>query len=152
VKGAKREVPGLAAGDESGAALPSCDRYIILGIFCYSYLSYKAESAGTLLIKVDPRDTSQMCSNCGSIVKKTLSKRVHDLPTLRVCCRWRLQCCGEYSPRGDGTALRACGARTSASHLCGASAGHEAGSPALEARGSSRMNADDNLDVENEAC
>jgi len=85
------------------------------------------------------------------ISRPTLT-RVHDLPTLRVCCRWRLQCCGEYSPRGDGTALRACGARTSASHLCGASAGHEAGSPALEARGSSRMNADDNLDVENEAC
>ena len=54
--------------------------YIIPGIFYYSYLSYKAESAGTLLIKVDPRDTSQMCSNCGSIVKKTLSERVHECP------------------------------------------------------------------------
>ena len=46
----------------------------------YSYLSYKAESAGTLLVKVDPRDTTQMCSNCGSIVKKTLSERVHECP------------------------------------------------------------------------
>ena len=46
----------------------------------YSYLSYKAESAGTNLIKVDPRNTSQMCSNCGSIVKKTLSERVHRCP------------------------------------------------------------------------
>jgi len=46
----------------------------------YSYLSYKAESAGTNLIKVDPRNTSQMCSNCGSIVKKTLSERVHECP------------------------------------------------------------------------
>jgi putative transposase len=46
----------------------------------YSYLSYKAESAGTNLIKVDPRNTSQMCSNCGSIVKKTLSARVHECP------------------------------------------------------------------------
>jgi len=44
------------------------------------YLSYKAESAGTNFIKVDPRDTSQMCSNCGSIVKKVLSKRVHECP------------------------------------------------------------------------
>jgi putative transposase len=52
----------------------------------YSYLSYKAESAGTELVKVDPRDTTQMCSNCGSIVKKTLSERVHDLPMLWVCC------------------------------------------------------------------
>jgi putative transposase len=46
----------------------------------YSYLSYKAESAGTKLIKVDPRNTSQMCSNCGSIVKKELSERVHECP------------------------------------------------------------------------
>jgi putative transposase len=46
----------------------------------YSYLSYKAESAGTNLVKVDPRNTSQMCSNCGSIVKKTLSERVHECP------------------------------------------------------------------------
>ncbi|MGB4195751.1 MAG: transposase, partial [Methanoculleus sp.] len=44
------------------------------------YLSYKAESAGTELVKVDPRDTTQMCSNCGSIVKKTLSERVHACP------------------------------------------------------------------------
>ncbi|WP_412101851.1 zinc ribbon domain-containing protein, partial [Paenibacillus larvae] len=34
---------------------------------------YKAESAG----RVDPRHTSQLCSSCGSIVKKTLSVRVH---------------------------------------------------------------------------
>jgi len=46
----------------------------------YSYLSYKAESAGTELVKVDPRNTTQMCSNCGSIVKKTLSERVHECP------------------------------------------------------------------------
>ncbi len=46
----------------------------------YSYLAYKAESAGTNLVKVDPRNTSQMCSNCGSIVKKTLSERVHECP------------------------------------------------------------------------
>jgi len=52
----------------------------ILGIFYYSYLSYKAESAGTELVKVDPRDTREMCSNCGSIVKKTLSERVHECP------------------------------------------------------------------------
>jgi len=45
-----------------------------------SFLSYKAESAGTEFIRVDPRDTTQMCSNCGSIVKKTLSDRVHECP------------------------------------------------------------------------
>ena len=46
----------------------------------FSYLSYKAESAGTNFIQVDPRDTTQLCANCGSIVKKELSVRVHDCP------------------------------------------------------------------------
>ncbi|WP_292364478.1 MULTISPECIES: RNA-guided endonuclease InsQ/TnpB family protein [unclassified Methanoculleus] len=44
----------------------------------YSYLSYKAESAGTNFIRVDPRNTTQMCANCGSIVEKDLSVRVHE--------------------------------------------------------------------------
>ena len=37
--------------------------------------TYKAESAGRKLIKVDPRNTTQRCSACGSIVKKELSDR-----------------------------------------------------------------------------
>lgn len=49
----------------------------------YSYLAYKAESAGTKFVKVDPRNTSQICANCGSIVKKTLSERVHECPYCR---------------------------------------------------------------------
>lgn len=40
-------------------------------------LSYKAESAGRRLIKVDPRNTTQRCSNCGSIVPKDESVRIH---------------------------------------------------------------------------
>ncbi len=46
----------------------------------YSHLSYKAESAGTNFIQIDPRDTTQLCANCGSIVTKDLSVRVHDCP------------------------------------------------------------------------
>ena len=46
----------------------------------YSYLSYKAERAGTNFIRVDPWNTTQMCSTCGSIVKKDLSVRVHECP------------------------------------------------------------------------
>ncbi|KAF1075756.1 hypothetical protein MKMG_01643 [Methanogenium sp. MK-MG] len=46
----------------------------------FSYLSYKAESAGTKFTKVNPKNTTQMCSNCGQIVKKTLSDRVHKCP------------------------------------------------------------------------
>ena len=41
------------------------------------YTSYKAESAGKRVILVNPRNTSQTCSNCGVIVKKNLSVRTH---------------------------------------------------------------------------
>ena len=46
----------------------------------YSYLSYKAESAGMNFIQIDPRDTTQLCANCGSITTKDLAVRVHDCP------------------------------------------------------------------------
>lgn len=42
-------------------------------------LSYKAESAGRVLVKVDPRGTSQICV-CGARVAKTLADRWHDCP------------------------------------------------------------------------
>jgi putative transposase len=40
-------------------------------------LTYKAESAGVELVKVDPRGTSQTCPECGTIAKKTLAERTH---------------------------------------------------------------------------
>jgi len=40
----------------------------------------KAEEAGSQMILVNPRNTSQMCSRCGKIVAKTLSDRVHSCP------------------------------------------------------------------------
>lgn len=43
-------------------------------------LSFKAEEAGKLVVKVDPKYTSQICSKCGKIVKKDLSVRVHNCP------------------------------------------------------------------------
>jgi putative transposase len=42
-----------------------------------SILSNKAESAGLLVIAVNPRNTSQNCSNCGTKVPKQLSDRWH---------------------------------------------------------------------------
>ena len=42
--------------------------------------SYKAESAGSMVVLVDPRNTSKMCSRCGILVGKTLSDRVHNCP------------------------------------------------------------------------
>jgi len=44
------------------------------------YASYKAEYAGRTVIRVDPRNTTQMCSRCGQIVPKDLSCRVHSCP------------------------------------------------------------------------
>jgi putative transposase len=38
----------------------------------------KAAYAGSKVILVDPRQTSQMCSRCGLIVKKDLSERIHN--------------------------------------------------------------------------
>jgi len=49
-------------------------------------LSYKAQSAGRKLIKVDPRNTTQRCSACGSRVKKDLSVRVHECPYCGFSC------------------------------------------------------------------
>jgi putative transposase len=43
----------------------------------FQKLAYKAESAGRLLIAVDPRGTSQRCSGCGAEVRKELKDRWH---------------------------------------------------------------------------
>jgi putative transposase len=45
-------------------------------------LAYKAEEAGSLLVKVNPNGTSQVCSRCGALpeVSKTLADRVHFCP------------------------------------------------------------------------
>lgn len=48
------------------------------------YMEYKAESAGRTFIAVDPRGTSQKCSDCGEIVKKDLSTRVHSCPNCKL--------------------------------------------------------------------
>jgi len=40
----------------------------------------KAEDAGSRVVLVNPRNTSQMCSRCGMIVAKTLSDRIHSCP------------------------------------------------------------------------
>jgi len=42
--------------------------------------SYKAESAGSMVVLVDPRNTSKMCSRCGILVEKSLSDRAHKCP------------------------------------------------------------------------
>lgn len=47
------------------------------GMF-YEMLKYKAARAGTQYVAVDPHYTSQLCSGCGGIAKKSLKDRVHE--------------------------------------------------------------------------
>lgn len=44
------------------------------------YTTYKAENAGRVIVFVDPRNTSKICSCCGTMVEKSLSVRVHTCP------------------------------------------------------------------------
>lgn len=42
-----------------------------------SMLNYKAARAGGLIVRIDPRGTSQTCPECGAIKTKTLRERTH---------------------------------------------------------------------------
>ena len=81
------------------------------------YTTYKAESAGVTVGLVDPRNTSQMCSNCGQIVKKTLADRVHSCScgvvldrdynaSINILNKWKKSTVGH-------TGINACGDETS---------------------------------------
>jgi len=59
-----------------------------------NFTSYKAASAGSIVILVDPRNTSKMCSRCGSLVEKSLSDRVHSC-----------HCCGLSMDRDQNAAI-----------------------------------------------
>lgn len=50
-------------------------------------LSYKVERTGGQLIKVNPRNTSKTCSNCGTIIKMPLNKRTFKCKCGFVCHR-----------------------------------------------------------------
>jgi putative transposase len=56
--------------------------------------AYKAERAGTLLVRIDPNGTSQICSGCDRVVRKPLSERQHTCPH-----------CGLTLPRDVNAAL-----------------------------------------------
>lgn len=47
--------------------------------------SYKAERAGGKVVEINPKNTSQTCSACSTIVKKDLKERVHQCD-----CGWTL--------------------------------------------------------------
>jgi len=46
----------------------------------FNFISYKAEWAGRVFVKVNPKNTTQACSECGQIVPKDLSVRIHSCP------------------------------------------------------------------------
>ncbi len=92
VKGLKEK--GHSKGMHRNIHDASCSKFIFMlfswipsrgaadGVIC----TYKAESAGRKLIKVDPRNTTQRCSACGSIVRKEPSDRVHECPYCGISC------------------------------------------------------------------
>ncbi len=41
------------------------------------YLTYKAESAGCEIVKIEPKNTTKQCSNCGNIQKMSLWRRTY---------------------------------------------------------------------------
>lgn len=43
-------------------------------------IAYKEEESGGQLVQVNPRNTTQNCSQCGEHVEKTLSDRTHECP------------------------------------------------------------------------
>lgn len=49
------------------------------GLF-FNVLCAEAEEAGRTVVKVNPRNTSRLCSECGILVPKKLSVRVHHCP------------------------------------------------------------------------
>ena len=49
-----------------------------------NYLEYKAENADKQVIFINPKNTTQRCSQCGQIVQKELSDRLHECPFCKV--------------------------------------------------------------------
>ncbi len=52
--------------------------------FFQKFLSYKVNEKGKKLLVVNPRNTSQICSNCGEMVRKSLKVRIHECPNCNI--------------------------------------------------------------------
>ena len=55
------------------------------------FLTYKAESAGCRIVKIDPRNTTKSCSNCGNVQDMPLHKRIY------ICNNCRLNIDRDYN-------------------------------------------------------
>jgi len=67
----------LPNGAAQKAGLNKSISDVAWGMFAQSLVS-KAGEAGRKLVKIDPKNTSQICSNCETTVPKKLSMRVHN--------------------------------------------------------------------------
>jgi putative transposase len=86
-------------------------------------LDDKAESAGRQIVRVNPNGTTQLCSECQTVVPKTLRQRWHDCPA-----------CGLSLSRDENAArqiLRLGLSRAEPTWPVGASVSAEAGLPWL---------------------
>lgn len=54
---------------------------MLVGECWWSMLCYKAENTGCRVVFVNPEGTTQQCSQCGTVVPKTLADRVHSCPS-----------------------------------------------------------------------
>lgn len=70
-------------------------------------VGYKAEGAGSRIIAVDPRQTSQLCSGCGVLVRKDLSRRVHYCPDCGLVLDRDVNAARVILARGLGSSLQA---------------------------------------------
>lgn len=64
-------VKGLAAGMLAKSVYNAAWNQLV------QHVQYKAASAGTVVVLIDPRGTSQTCPECGTIKTKTLAQRMH---------------------------------------------------------------------------
>jgi putative transposase len=67
-------ITGLARGRLAKSVLNAAWGQLI------SFVSYKAEGAGSVGAKVNPRGTSQECDCCGRVTPKTLADHIHNCP------------------------------------------------------------------------
>jgi putative transposase len=70
-------------------------------------LKHKAEGAGVKIVVVSPRNTSQVCSDCGSLVPKTLKVRVHRCPDCGFSADRDVNAARNILQLGLGSSLRA---------------------------------------------
>ena len=113
------------------SSLTKCIGEVSWGKF-QSLLSYKLEEKGKELITVNSQNTSQLCSNCGEIVKKSLKVRIHKCPFCNIILDRDLNAAKNILQRGLKTL------QSSNDNTAGL-AGSACGEVSLETQGSKKL-------------